>query len=79
MVVDSIRVTEADTVDETMSMAEVVRPDADTIVVELLSGLHFPAEAMPAAATSTRSERIVAMMKVKCRDESEVKIGRQIV
>jgi hypothetical protein len=58
-------VAEADSVDQMVSLAETTLLVTDTIVAERLSGLHFPAEAMPAAAASIKNERMVAMMKVK--------------
>lgn len=69
VVVDSMSVAEAEAVDEAVSLAETVPLATDTMELEWLSGLHFPADAMPTAAESIRKERIATMMKVRKQDK----------
>jgi hypothetical protein len=75
VVVDSITVADA----EAVWLAESVLLATDTIELEWLSGLHGPADAMPAAAERIKNERMATMMKVGKQGECEVKIGRQKV
>jgi len=65
VVEDSMRVAEAEAVDEAASLAEAVLLGTDTTEPERLSGLHFPADAMPTAAESIKRERMATMMEVK--------------
>lgn len=67
--VDSMSVAEAEAVDEAVSLAETVLLATDTMALEWLSGLHFPADAMPTAAESIRKERMATMMKVGKQDK----------
>jgi hypothetical protein len=58
-VVDSITVT----------LAEPVLLATEKMELERLSGLHFPAEAMPAAAEKIKKERMATMVTVRKQDE----------